>query len=443
MNDCSASLNNYTSNPPIIRGKCLTGKCQCSKGFTGNDCSKMSELPSDLPIAIQPFEDDCTQEVCTATCTFGGSCTSTDTCTCFDHWGHGPPPDPSTIKAPKPPKSSTSSASSTSSTSSPTSPTEPSLIDRWPMISTDRQHLQSVLITLGYSQSIPKGKNDPCLKSWIVSNHVSILCNNHGSVTEIDFSRTHLSGTISEDITKLRSLRVLSLNNNNIKGIIPRSIGNLNKLEYLMLYKNQLKGNLPNSLVQCNRLITIVLYGNHLTGGLPSQIGRLQNNLRYLDLSFNQLSGDLPATLGDLINLDTMYINHNNLIGIIPDTIINLPKLKLFRYEENHLKNTIENIGNVDVYSEPNHVHLADEYYHEWKNGLDFDTREEKNYREEKMKKIEYRDQLKKNKEGEDSNIHSKSLALLPPGFRPDDDDKGGPPSLGTQIGGASILDGT
>jgi len=434
-NACSASINNSTSNE--IRGTCSNGHCVCFKGFGGNDCSKTSTSPSIHPATAMPMIDACTEEVCATTCTFGGSCVASTTCACFDHWGHGPPPDPETIATPK-------NAEEKDDDESAGLTTVPLLIERWPMLSSDRQQLRAVLTALGYTAPIPKGNKDPCILPWVVSNHVAVLCNNHGRVTEIDFSRMSLKGQIPREITKLTALRVLALNNNEITGVLPTDVGTLIHLEYLMLYKNQITGTIPTSIVQCIRLITVILYGNHLTGSLPSTIGRLQGSLRYLDVSFNQMSGDLPASLGDLINLDTMYINHNNFIGVLPDDFIRLPKLKKFRYEENNFKNTIKNIGNADVYSTPNHIHLADEYYKTWKEGIMFGSRKEKIFDEETKKREAFKENQQSKKEGGANNLNKKGMAMLPPAFRP----SGGgedeaPKSLGTQVGGAPVLDGT
>ena len=371
LNDCSSSLNNYTSSPPTIRGTCgVNGQCFCTVGWGGSDCSKISGNPlvNDFSPSVQR-QDKCTQHVCTATCSFGGECTDPLTCVCNDHFGHGPIGDPTTIEDEDQEQTASSSTSRSSSSKIATS----MQIDRWSMITSDRTNLQILLKALGFLQPIPKGKADPCVQPWVTAvNHVLVLCNNRGRVTEIDAGRMKLAGTLSEAVTKLSELRVLSLNNNkNLHGPLPNNIGKLTKLEYLLLYKNQFTGPIPTSIVHCRSLITFVAYGNNLSGNLPIALGYLQSSLRMLDVSFNQLSGDIPASIGDLIFLETLYINHNELTGIVPDTIQNLPNLKSFMFQENHITNTVENIGNNNVFSEPDHHALAESYYDEWKNGVE------------------------------------------------------------------------
>jgi hypothetical protein len=62
MNGCSASLNNYTTTPPIIRGTCHLGQCVCSLGFGGQDCSKISGTPTPpLQTIIKKAKDKCIQ----------------------------------------------------------------------------------------------------------------------------------------------------------------------------------------------------------------------------------------------------------------------------------------------------------------------------------------------------------------------------------------------
>ena len=288
-NACSASLNNYTSNPPILHGQCISGQCHCSSGFAGLDCSKRAGPVPLLPNAVSSPLDTCTQTICTATCSFGGSCITPQTCSCFDHWGHGSPPDLSTID--QPPTSTT-----TPTTPTTTSPTYSNTfkIERLPMLPTDRNALHIILTTLGvHNPTIPTGNHDPCVFPWTIasSSVVTVHCNTQGRITEIDLSRLTLSGTLSPHVSQLSELRVLALHNNAIHGILPRDMGNLEKLEYMLLYKNRFTGTIPNSLIRCVKLITLVLYGNHLTGSLPSAIGRLQNSLRMIDVSFNEFSG--------------------------------------------------------------------------------------------------------------------------------------------------------
>ena len=139
------------------------------------------------------------------------------------------------------------------------------------------------------------------------------------------------------------------------------------------------------------------------------------------------------------------YLNHNNFIGVVPDTIEHLPNLKKFQYAENNFKNTVENIGNADVYSNTDHVDLAEAYYKEWKNGIAFDSKQSKRLDEESRKRKEFQQAEAENNEAKENAIDKKALAMLPPAFRPGGGGGGGggSKSLGEQVGGGGILDGT
>ena len=246
-------------------------------------------------------------------------------------------------------------------------------------------------------------------------------------------------------MTNLDELRVLSLNNNLIHGELPRALGRLSNLEYLLLYKNNFHGTIPLSIVNCQKLITFIIYGNSFIGHLPLLLGRLQGSLRMLDVSYNELSGNLPSSIGDLINLEELYVNHNHLVGVIPDTISKMLNLKSFMYHENKITNTMINIGSADVYSEPGHDTLAEDYYQEWKNGIEFNKNKNvKIQHEEEKKRHDYQELVAKKKEGDAFALDAKAAAMLPPAFRPGGGGGGGgPPSLGTQVGGGPVIDGT
>jgi hypothetical protein len=196
MNGCSASLNNYAATPPVIRGTCHNGQCVCSVGFGGQDCSKISGTPKPIEFKSprKTRKDACTQDICTSTCSFGGSCIDTTTCECFDHWGHGAAADLSTV---------TDTVDDSTDAVKKKRSKKSLLIERWSMSNADRSHLRAVLGELGYSAPIPSGALDPCVTPWMSeskppeqSSHLLIVCNNRGRVTEIDVGRMKLKGSL-------------------------------------------------------------------------------------------------------------------------------------------------------------------------------------------------------------------------------------------------------
>jgi len=140
----------------------------------------------------------------------------------------------------------------------------------------------------------------------------------------------------------------LSITSNND---IPVGIGHLTNLRELTIYgKNK---TIPDSISKLKYLLSLVITNNKLEY-LPESIGKL--NLSILDVSDNRLK-ELPESIGDMTSLYQLkfYNNrisklpknignlrflqildfHNNLIKEFPDSMLQLPKLKEFVYEDN------------------------------------------------------------------------------------------------------------
>eukprot|EP01041_Mallomonas_annulata_P004176 gene4176-8300_t len=78
-----------------------------------------------------------------------------------------------------------------------------------------------------------------------------------GSITEINLSNKHLTGSLSTSLGQIKSIEVLSLFSNSIQGSIPTSLGDLSALRVLALYSNSLTGSLPAEL--CNAPLQTLL----------------------------------------------------------------------------------------------------------------------------------------------------------------------------------------
>nr|CAD1843190.1 unnamed protein product [Ananas comosus var. bracteatus] len=160
------------------------------------------------------------------------------------------------------------------------------------------------------------------------------------SLVEIDVSMNLLTGSMPEDLGKLRNLSLLSLYNNQLSGDIPSSIGLLPMLENVWLCNNSLTGVLPPELGKYSTLnyldvaATIKLLesyqrvcartslsSNQLIGEIPSSIVSLPS-LTTLDLSKNQLSGAIPQQLGN-IAFKFLNLSVNQLSGEIPMSLQN------------------------------------------------------------------------------------------------------------------------
>ncbi|KAK7372308.1 hypothetical protein VNO80_05683 [Phaseolus coccineus] len=104
------------------------------------------------------------------------------------------------------------------------------------------QVLLSVVGLMGYPQRFGdswKG-NDPCA-DWI-----GISCGGDGNITVVNFQKMQLSGEISPDLSKIKSLQRIVLADNNLTGSIPVELTSLPRLSQLNVSNNQLYGKVPS-----------------------------------------------------------------------------------------------------------------------------------------------------------------------------------------------------
>ncbi|GAU36787.1 hypothetical protein TSUD_213540 [Trifolium subterraneum] len=103
------------------------------------------------------------------------------------------------------------------------------------------QVLLSVVGGMGYPWRFANGwkGNDPCA-DWI-----GITCSD-GNISIVNFQKMGLSGIISPEFAKLKSLQRLLLSDNNLTGSIPNELTTLPKLTYLNVANNHLFGKVPS-----------------------------------------------------------------------------------------------------------------------------------------------------------------------------------------------------
>lgn len=128
--------------------------------------------------------------------------------------------------------------------------------------------------------------------------------------------------TLSCDISKLTSLRLLQLSGNYLT-TLPEELGELHLLEGVWVHGNFLTS-LPDSLGQLAQLTQLSLAGNKLTT-LPESIGALRK-LKDLSAAGNRLEY-LPQSMGNLVSLEKLSL-HGNKLRNIPSSIGNLSSLK-------------------------------------------------------------------------------------------------------------------
>ncbi|KAI8905439.1 hypothetical protein EDD86DRAFT_211491, partial [Gorgonomyces haynaldii] len=109
----------------------------------------------------------------------------------------------------------------------------------------------------------------------------------------------------------------LLFNEINATGIIPPQISTLKSLEWLQLDNNTLTGTLPASLSELKNLQVIVLSRNQLTGELPAEWSAI-SNLRALRVTNNQLSGSIPSNWSKLTQLTDVFLQNSGITGPLP-----------------------------------------------------------------------------------------------------------------------------
>ncbi|KAE8717606.1 hypothetical protein F3Y22_tig00110044pilonHSYRG00263 [Hibiscus syriacus] len=133
---------------------------------------------------------------------------------------------------------------------------------------------------------------DPCLPldyAW-----TGITCSEGERIRVITLNLTSmgLSGSLSSSIANLTALSGIWLGNNSLSGVIP-DLSSLKLLEILHLEDNQFNGDIPSSLGDIGRLRELFLQNNNLTGRIPdSLVGKPGLDLR---TSGNQFLSPAPS----------------------------------------------------------------------------------------------------------------------------------------------------
>ena len=139
------------------------------------------------------------------------------------------------------------------------------------------------------------------------------------SLTELDLSRTRLSGSITNSLTGARSLQRLQLDHTSISGTLPTTIGLLTTLEAAFAHESpRLSGTLPTELGRLTALRHGMSFaGTSISGSMPSELGSL-TRLRALWLNNMRLSGSLPSDLKRMGGLAELEVHRNALSGSLP-----------------------------------------------------------------------------------------------------------------------------
>ncbi|KAL9243401.1 hypothetical protein vseg_017294 [Gypsophila vaccaria] len=143
-------------------------------------------------------------------------------------------------------------------------------------------------------------------------------------------------------LSRLTSLRVLSLVSLGMYGALPDKINRLFSLEFLDLSSNFLYGSVPPRMVTMVKLQTVRLDGNFFNESMPDWFAAL-SNLSILSLSNNQLTGAFPASIRKIVTLNTLVLSDNKISGSLPD-ISGLRGLKVLDLSRNELDSKLPDL---------------------------------------------------------------------------------------------------
>ncbi|KAL2344918.1 hypothetical protein Fmac_006203 [Flemingia macrophylla] len=212
--------------------------------------------------------------------------------------------------------------------------------------------------------SIKEGLVDPLntLRDWKLHDNApgkdaahcqwtGIECNSAGAIEKLDLSRKNLSGRVSNDIQRLKSLTSLNMCCNAFSSPLPKSLANLTTLNRLDVSQNFFIGDFPLGLGRARRLMALNASSNEFSGSLPEDLGNASSlemldfrgsffvgsvpksfsnlrKLKFLGLSGNNLTGKIPGELGQLSSMEYMILGYNEFEGGIPEEFGNLTNLK-------------------------------------------------------------------------------------------------------------------
>lgn len=118
-------------------------------------------------------------------------------------------------------------------------------------------------------------------------------------------------------LSRLKSLRVLTLASLGIWGHLPEKLHRLSSLEYLDLSNNFLFGSVPPKLSTMVKLETFMFDRNFFNGTLPSWFDSF-SNLKVLSFESNKLSGELHSSILSLSTIEYINLMSNSLSGSLP-----------------------------------------------------------------------------------------------------------------------------
>ncbi|KAL9226243.1 hypothetical protein vseg_002076 [Gypsophila vaccaria] len=137
-------------------------------------------------------------------------------------------------------------------------------------------------------------------------------------------------GTLPPKVGRLRSLEVLNMSSNFITGQIPDEVGSMLALKSLALNDNQINGNLPD-LSELKALQELDLSNNNIGPNYPS----LGPSLTSIILRNNSIRSSIPSQMKYFDQLERFDVSSNHIVGPFPAYVLSLPSLWYLNLDDN------------------------------------------------------------------------------------------------------------
>ncbi|TQD71901.1 hypothetical protein C1H46_042573 [Malus baccata] len=156
------------------------------------------------------------------------------------------------------------------------------------------------------------------------------------SLEYLDLSSNFLFGSIPPKISAMAMLQTLKIDGNFLNDTIPDWFDSLSNLTTLSLRNNKLEGALQD-FSRLSSLQVLDLSGNRLSAMLPP----MPKGLVMLFVSENSFSGKIPVKYGKLSGLQHIDMSHNALIGTPPAALFSLPNISYLNLGSNLLSGSL------------------------------------------------------------------------------------------------------
>jgi Leucine-rich repeat (LRR) protein len=164
-----------------------------------------------------------------------------------------------------------------------------------------------------------------------------ITCDENRQVTRMEWTDNGLSSADPDwplELSFLSNLELLWISDNpNLTSRIPNWISKLSSLKSLSVFRTGLSGEIPAQLYQLSSLTALRIYATKLSGTISPQIAEL-SNLSWLWLHQNRLSLGIPRELAALEKLEGLTLYGNDFTNNVD------PPEEICQLKEKHSLNT-------------------------------------------------------------------------------------------------------